>query len=231
MIRILTCLVCSFLIAMPVMGQRGRDFDKNDRGNRNNQPPSKHQGGQHQVQTKSHSGHADRSPSKGNVKEKMPEKEDRASRTGVKPASESTRMTKRSPDETQQANLDKLKSDLGGLKAGSEVTPEQVSKLKTDLLAMCDNANKPSQESVQQLSQHLSTAVSDKSLSDKEKAQLARDLQAVMTSMNLDKSEVQAVKTDMQNILNASNIDKADVQLIMTDVQAIITELQKNKKQ
>ena len=127
-------------------------------------------------------------------------------------------------------HVDKLTKDLQGLKAESQVTPEMVTQLKTDMMAMCDNANKPSQESVQKLSKDLSSSLSDKTLSNQEKAQLAKDMQAVMTSANLNSDEVQAVKKDMQSILTASNVSKDDAKLIMSDVQAIITEIQKKAK-
>ena len=146
---------------------------------------------------------------------------------GARSASPST-TKKQSLTETQEQNIDKLASDLKNLKAGSQVTPEMKTQLKNDLMAMCDNANKPSQESVQKLANDLSTSLADKSLSNQEKAQLAKDMQAVMTSANLDQAEVDAVKNDMQQILTASNVGKEEVKMIMSDVQAIITEIQKN---
>ncbi len=129
----------------------------------------------------------------------------------------------------QQANLQKLAGDLEGIQGDSEVTQDQVKALSSSLQAMADGATKPSQESVDKLSNDLSGALDDGSLSTMEEAQLTRDMQAVMNSANIPASEVTAAIDDAQTILTASNVDQADVQLVVSDMQAIYAAAPKPK--
>lgn len=129
----------------------------------------------------------------------------------------------------QQANLQKLAGDLEGIQGDSQVTQDQVKALSSSLQAMADGATKPSQESVDKLSNDLSGALDDGSLSTMEEAQLTRDMQAVMNSANIPASEVTAAIDDAKTILTASNVDQADVQLVVSDMQAIYAAAPKPK--
>lgn len=130
--------------------------------------------------------------------------------------------------ETQQQNVQKLKSDLQSIKQGSQVTPEQKQALKNDLMAMADGATKPDPALTQQLANDLSQAMSDGKLAASEKAKLAKDLEAVMNSANIPMSEVQAAISDAQAILAASGVTQSEVQTVANDMKAIAAEAQKN---
>lgn len=230
-------LVLNLFFTAPAMAQPGKDGPgrKQDapgkanqkQGNAANSPGLEKVTGKELSQGKK----GDHERSKRDALERPSPPRNQSDKTSSKIVNSQTESTsKRTLTESQQQNVDKLTKDLQGLKAGSEVTPEMVTQLKTDMMAMCDNANKPSQESVQKLSKDLSSSLSDKELSNQEKAQLAKDMQAIMTSANLNPDQVQAVKNDMQAILTASHVTKDDAKVIMSDVQAIITEIQKNAR-
>ncbi|MFT3881744.1 MAG: hypothetical protein QM703_19050 [Gemmatales bacterium] len=176
-------LIANLFLTVPAMAQPGKDGP----GKKHEAPGKSNQGSQNHGKAANHP-----SLEKGTGKELTQGKlfdndkgrrdgqqkssparsqSDKSTSTATNSSAEKT--SKRTLTETQQQNVDTLTKDLQGLKAGSEVTPEMVSQLKTDMLAMCDNANKPSQESVQKLSKDLSSSLSDKTLSNQEKAQLA----------------------------------------------------------
>lgn len=135
-------------------------------------------------------------------------------------------QSKMSP--TQQANVDKLKSDLQAMKDGSNVTQEQKDALKCSLTDMLSGATKPSQESVQTLANDLSTSMADGSLSLKEKATLTSDFQSVLDSANITADEFNAFAASAQDVLTASGVSKDDVATIAGDLKAIGSEIKAN---
>lgn len=121
----------------------------------------------------------------------------------------------------QQANVTQLQSDLGAIKQGSQVTPEQKQAMKNDINAMATGATKPDPATVDKLTNDLSTAMSDGNLSAKEQAQLTADMQKVLNSANIPADEVTQTISDAQAILTASGASKEDAQKVSADLQAI----------
>lgn len=130
--------------------------------------------------------------------------------------------------ETQQQNVDQLKSDAKEIKQGSQVTQEQKDALKNDLMSMAKGASKPDPTLVQKLANDLSQAMADGNITGKEKTQLMKDMESVMNSANISTEQVNKAISDAQTILTASGISKADVQTIANDMKAIVSEAQKN---
>lgn len=130
--------------------------------------------------------------------------------------------------ETQQQNVDQLKSDAKEIKQGSQVTQEQKDALKNDLTSMAKGATKPDPALVEKLSNDLSQAMADGNITGKEKSQLMKDLESVMNSANISTDQVNKASSDAQAILTASGISKTDVQKIAGDMKAIVSEAQKN---
>lgn len=128
----------------------------------------------------------------------------------------------------QQQNVQKLMNDLNTIKAGSQVTPQQIQKLQQDLFNMVDGATKPSQQSVQELATDLANVWADGKITPKEQKELMDDVYAILNSANISVSEAEAVIADAQTILQASGLSASDVQTISNDLKAIANELQKN---
>lgn len=128
----------------------------------------------------------------------------------------------------QQSNLSKLEQDLKDIKAGSQVTDQQKQDLANSMTTLVKGTTKPSQESVDQLSSHLSSAVDDGNLTKAEQVQLAQDVAVVLNSANIPPEEVQAVISDVEQILISSGVDQSDVALVVSDLQSISQELQSN---
>jgi hypothetical protein len=128
----------------------------------------------------------------------------------------------------QKANLQNLQNDLLGIKADSQVTPEQKDALAYSLMAMADGATKPDQTTVDKLASDLSEAMADGTMSNRERVMLANDVASVMNSANIPQSEVDQAVVAAQNILAASGISKNDVQMIVKDLKVIAAEGQKN---
>ncbi|MFA6962871.1 MAG: hypothetical protein WC205_19100 [Opitutaceae bacterium] len=128
----------------------------------------------------------------------------------------------------QQANVQKLQSDLTTIKAGSTVTDTQKQAVKDSLSAIADGAVKPSEESVTALADSLSTALAEQSVSPQEKATIVKNVQAVLTSANISQAEVENLVASTQDLLVASGVTKEDAQTVATDLRAIGTELKTN---
>jgi hypothetical protein len=129
--------------------------------------------------------------------------------------------------EQQQRNVDKLADDLAAIRAGSNVTPEQVQKLSQDLMAMAEGANRPSPESVDALARDLAEALEDGKLTKREQIQLAKALEDVLTSANVSPEEFAAVVEDIEQILVSSGVSRSDVAVIRADLEAIYEELRR----
>lgn len=147
--------------------------------------------------------------------------------------SQSTLKSKRDregkePSAQQQANIEKLKTDLQAIRAGSEVTPQQKEQLAQSLKTLAEGTTKPSEASIEQLANDLAAARSDGELSKAEQIKLIQDIQTVLNSANIPMAEVEAAINDAQAILVASGVSKEDAQVIANDLQAIALELKKN---
>lgn len=126
--------------------------------------------------------------------------------------------------DTQKENIRQLFGDLNAMRAESQVTSEQIVKLRDDLHAMLNGATAPSEESVTQLRTDLQAAMADDELSPREKATLANDMQDVLASAQIPVEEFQAVVGDLRAIVEASGMTSDDLQLIADDLRAIQDE-------
>ena len=98
---------------------------------------------------------------------------------------QTTNTTKPTFSPQQQANLQKLQSDLTSMKSQSQVTPDQKKKLSADLQTLAEGTVKPSKASVDQLAADLSAATANSSISKAEQAKLMQDISAVLNSANI----------------------------------------------
>jgi len=125
----------------------------------------------------------------------------------------------------QQANIQKLQSDLSAIKANSQVTPAMKQQLATDLTAMAQGATKPSPAAVQQLVNDLTAALSAPSITKVDVAKLTQDFYQVMNSAGISQAEADAVSADIQVIVKASGVTQAQAQTIAADVKAILAQV------
>lgn len=131
----------------------------------------------------------------------------------------------------QQANIDKLASDISDIKAGVRVPLDQRQQIQTDALVLAKGAAKPSGQSMTNLVRHLSSALAGSAvtLKDPAPAQLARDINIVVNSMNLSSGQVQPIIIAARNTLLMAHVPEDDYKPVVDDLNAIVTELQKNK--
>lgn len=130
--------------------------------------------------------------------------------------------------EAQQENIKQLQADLAAIKAGSEVTPEQIEALKKSLNALVSGATKPDPALVEKLATELAEAKADGELTTAELLRLSQDLEAVFNSAGISQAELEKALNDIQKILLASGVDKSDVQTIMNDLKKIAAEAKSN---
>jgi hypothetical protein len=146
-------------------------------------------------------------------------------------ASSSATNAPRGIEPAQQANIDKLASDISDIKPGVRVPLDQRQQIQSDALVLAKGAAKPSPQSLTNLVRHLSTALagSNVKVKDTSPAQLARDINIVVNSMNLSSSQVQPIVIGARNLLLTSGVPEDDYKPVVDDLNAIVAELQKNK--
>jgi hypothetical protein len=134
-------------------------------------------------------------------------------------------------DPAQQANIDKLASDISDIKPGVRVHLDQRQQIQTDALVLAKGTAKPSGQCLTNLVKDLSSALAGSAVNMKETGppQLARDINVVVNSMNLSPGQIQPVIIAARNLLLTSGVPEDDYKPVVDDMNAIVTELQKNK--
>jgi hypothetical protein len=135
----------------------------------------------------------------------------------------------RTMDPAQQQLVDKVQSDLFGIKSDTPATPDQKQSLETDLLTLAKGVTKPSKESVGKLAGDMVAALSAKNVTVKDHAQLARAMNVVMNNGNVTLAQAQAFVTTTQKILQTGGVGEAEVTTVVADLKAIVSDLQKSK--
>lgn len=143
-------------------------------------------------------------------------------------ASSATKTGDSKLSDQQQKNIERLQSDLNAIKQGSQVTQNQITALKNDLIAIAERATRPDPALVDKLATDLANALADGKLSNAEKARLSQDLYAVLNSANISTAEINQAIADAQTILQASGITKNEVTAVINDLKAIANEAQSN---
>ncbi|MCF7908550.1 MAG: hypothetical protein K9L86_06760 [Candidatus Omnitrophica bacterium] len=130
----------------------------------------------------------------------------------------------------QKENILKLKEDAKAIKDKSNITQDQKDKIKSDFSAIMDGAQKPSEESVNNLVGDLTRAAEDGKLGPKEAMKISESVSGVLESANISEEEVWALKKDVEAVAEASNLNQQDTDLIIADVEAIIDTARANSK-
>ena len=130
--------------------------------------------------------------------------------------------------ETQRENVTTLRGDLSAIRADSEVTPEQIQQMRTDLRSVAEGATRPDPWLVIQLIRQSRAAVADGEITQEERDGLTSNIDAVLESANISQTQRDAVIADIEAIVEASGVTADDLQTIAEDVRAIRTEFQEN---
>ena len=128
-----------------------------------------------------------------------------------------------SPD--QKISIKKLQADVADIKSGSLVTQAQIDALANDLNSMAWGVPKLSRDSVNELSEALTTAIARGNISSTDKAKLMQDVGAVMNSAHMSNAKLNQAMVNAQKIMNTSGIPQGDAQQVAQDLQAIVTEV------
>jgi len=135
----------------------------------------------------------------------------------------------RTMDPAQQQLVDKVQSDLSGIKTDAPAAADQKQSLETDLLTLSKGVTKPSKEAVSKLASDLAAALSGKNVNIKDHAQLAKAMNVVMNNGNVTLAQAQAFVNATQKILQTGGVGEAEVTAVVSDLRAIVAELQKSK--
>jgi len=104
--------------------------------------------------------------------------------------------------------LVRFQTELSGLRAESQATPDQKQKLAQDLM-MAAQGNKPSLESVNKLVDDLAAAFSEKPLSATSRARFTQELDAVLNPAKYPQAKMDGIFTDIQAIFQENGLARS----------------------
>lgn len=109
----------------------------------------------------------------------------------------------------------------------SNSTPEVKQQFTSNLAAVAQGANKPSQATISKLSDHLTTALAEAKLNSAKKTQVAREVAVLMNSANQTPERKQAMIKDVQSTLEGGGSSGDNAAAVAADLQSVADEIQK----
>lgn len=117
--------------------------------------------------------------------------------------------------------IKKVSEDLEAVQKEGSAGDDVKSALATDLGALSEGANKPSEESLTKLSACLVKGLDAAQLTNREKAQLAFDFRRIFNSAGATAAEFNLLLNEVRTILKAGLVKPPDIQLVVAELQAI----------
>jgi hypothetical protein len=121
----------------------------------------------------------------------------------------------------QNEAVRKVAEDLENIQKDGQAGDDLKTLLATNLGALADESNKPSDQSLSKLAESFTKGLDSAQLTNKEKAQVAFELQSIFNNPDATPVEFNASLNQLRMILKAGLVKTADVQLVATEVQAI----------
>lgn len=109
----------------------------------------------------------------------------------------------------------------------SNSTAEVKQQFTSNLGAVAQGANKPSQATVSKLSDHLTIALAEAKLTSAKKTQVAREVAVLMNSGNQTPDRKQAMIKDVQSTLESGGSSSENAAVVAADLQSVTDEIQK----
>ncbi len=124
----------------------------------------------------------------------------------------------------QQQALSRLQASLSGIRPESPATAQKTQQLGRDLLAVAAGTSKPSAQSLNKLAEALSSALSEKLLSNPTRNRLVQDLNVVLNPGKLPQSQMQDVVADIQAVFQSSGVERKDAAKISAAANGVLAE-------
>ena len=99
------------------------------------------------------------------------------------------------------------------------------SSLAKDMAGVAQGANKPSQETLSKLSDHLTTAYAETTLKAPQKTRLAQDIGVLLNSANTPPAQKEAMIEDVKSILQTGGASADDAAAVATDLKMVTDEV------
>jgi hypothetical protein len=131
------------------------------------------------------------------------------------------------PPTPKQQRMAKLWFDLLALKPDASITLAMKQRLAKDLIAVVEGPAKPSELAANKLAESLSSALSEKLLSDTTRRRLLGDIGAVLNPQATPQSQLGDITDDIQTLFHANNVDRKEAAAVANDAKAIAVEIQK----
>jgi hypothetical protein len=131
------------------------------------------------------------------------------------------------PPTPKQQRMAKLWFDLLALKPDASITLAMKQRLAKDIIAVADGPAKPSELAANKLAESLSSALSEKLLSDTTRRRLLGDIGAALNPQTTPQSQLADITDDIQTLFHANNVDRKEAPAVANDAKAIAVEIQK----
>jgi hypothetical protein len=128
---------------------------------------------------------------------------------------------------TPKSTFTQLRTALGAIKPGVQVTEEMKTSLFNALMEIVESKKQPSQDTVKKLVDDLAQALPSSRMTATERYAIAKDLQEVMNSFTTSASQVETALRDVHAILLATGVPSLAIEAVLADLQAIKAEVQK----
>jgi hypothetical protein len=132
-------------------------------------------------------------------------------------------------EQEMQQHLDKFQADLAGIKSGVEVSADQKQILQNDLTTLVRGSVRPSEASLEKLTDSLIAALSAPNVIMHERGQLVQGVNAVVNSSMIGPDQARSFVVVSETSLRSSGVDDASVQAVSDNLTAIINEVLKRK--
>ena len=144
---------------------------------------------------------------------------------GTAPAAPTATAPAPAPLNAAQQAYARFQSSVFAVNSNS--TPGLKQQFTSNLGAVAQGANKPSQASVSKLSDHLTTALAEAKLTSANKTHLSQEVARLMNSGNQTPEKSQAMIKDVQSTLESAGASSENAAAVATDLQSVADEIQK----
>jgi hypothetical protein len=141
-----------------------------------------------------------------------------AARAANAPALPTPQIQQTPPPALQLTPTQRLQIALAAIKTNSTVTAAQKAEITRDLTGTITGSNKHSQASISKLTDDLSAALAEKSLTKAQQTRLVQDIITLFNGAGLSPTRRQSILDDAQSLLGNEN---SHATAVMSDLKTI----------
>ncbi len=129
----------------------------------------------------------------------------------------------------QKERLKGLRENLLILKEGSDITDAHIQEVRECLKEVLKSADRPSEESKQQVKLALQSALEDEELAPSEMLQIRNSLRSMADSAGVPQELSANLREAILNLIEASNVTVEEAQIVIEDIVVIMKDVMENR--